>query len=130
MIVEGFEPRRLVSANRRIHHMVRAEVCAYWRKLGHDLVRREYGVAEVGEAWHEYVRIVLTFRFPDQRRRDCHNLYGYVIKPLIDGMVDARLLADDDDRHLVGPDVRRDLERGPHRITVQIFDLPVLEASA
>lgn len=40
-----------------------------------------------------------------------------------DGLVDARLLLDDDDRHLVGPDVRRDLSRGPCRITLRIEDI-------
>ena len=123
LVLEDFNPRRLVSANRRIHHMVRAEVSAYWRKLGHDLVVGEYGHADVGETWHQRVRMTMTFRFPDQRRRDCHNLYGFVIKPLVDGCVDGRLLPDDDDRHLVGPDVRRDPERGPHRIVVEIEDI-------
>jgi len=123
LILEGFEPRRLVSANRRIHHMVRAEVCAYWRNLAHDLVVAEYGHADTGQTWHDVVRMTVTFRFPDLRRRDCHNLYGYVIKPLVDGCVDGRLIPDDDDRHLVGPDVRRDPERGPHRIRIQLEDV-------
>ena len=123
MILDDFNPRRLVSANRRIHHYVRAEVCAYWRGLGHDLIRDHYGTAEAGESWHQRARIVVTFRFPDQRRRDVLNLYPYVVKPLIDGAVsDARLLPDDDDRHLIGPDIRRDLEPGPHRITVEVED--------
>jgi hypothetical protein len=123
LVIDDFNPRRLVSANRRIHHMVRAEVSAYWRKLGHDVVVAEYGHADVGETWHHRVRLVVTLRWPDNRRRDGHNLYSYVIKPLVDGMVDARLLPDDDDDHLVGPDVRRDPERGPHRITVDVYDL-------
>ena len=122
MVLDDFEPRRLVSANRRIHHMIRAEVCSYWRGLGAQLVRDNYGHAEEG-SWHDRVRMVITFRFPDKRRRDCHNLYGYVVKPLVDGMVDARLLPDDDDRHLVGPDVRRDPEAGPHRITVTVEEV-------
>ena len=121
--LSGFEPRRLVSANRRIHHYIRAEVCAYWRKLGHDLVIAEYGYAVVGQTWHQRARITVTFRFPDRRRRDANNLYPYVVKPLVDGFVDARLLPDDDDLHLVGPDHRRDLEIGPHRISVDITDL-------
>jgi hypothetical protein len=37
-------------------------------------------------------------------------------------MVDARLLPDDSDRYLIGPDVRRDPERGPHRIVIEIED--------
>lgn len=123
LVLEDFNPRRLVSANRRIHHYVRAEVCAYWRKLGHDLVLREYGTADAGETWHHRVRMVVTFRFPDARRRDAVNLYPYVIKPLVDGCVDARLIPDDDDLHLVGPDFRRDPAKGPHRISIELEDI-------
>lgn len=123
LILDDFEPRRLISANRRIHHYVRAEVSAYWRRLGHDLVVAEYGYADVGQTWHQRVRMVVTFRFPDLRRRDALNLYPYVIKPLVDGCVDGRLIPDDDDRHLVGPDVRRSPDRGPHRIEIAVEDV-------
>lgn len=124
LVLDDFNPRRLVSANRRIHHHVRAEVCAYWRKLGHDLVTADYGYADVGQTWHQRIALTATFRFPDRRRRDTVNLYPYVVKPLVDGMVDARLLPDDDDTHLVGPDFRRDPEHGPHRIVLTIEDRP------
>ena len=36
LVLDDFNPRRLVSANRRIHHYLRAEVCAAWRKLAYD----------------------------------------------------------------------------------------------
>lgn len=120
LVLDDFNPRRLVSANRRIHHMIRAEVCASWRKLGHDAVIAAYGHADVGETWHRRVWVVVTVRFPDKRRRDVSNLYPYVAKPLVDGLIDARVLPDDDDLHVVGPDMRRDLTSGPHRITVTI----------
>jgi hypothetical protein len=67
-------PTRLVSGNRRIHHMVRANVCAYWRKLAHDVATDAYGYADVGQTWHTRARIVVTVRFPDKRRRDVSNL--------------------------------------------------------
>jgi hypothetical protein len=114
---------RLVSGNRRIHHMVRANVCAYWRKLAHDAACEAYGHADVGETWHQRARIVVTVRFPDKRRRDVTNLYPYVAKPIVDGLIDARVLPDDDDSHVIGPDMRRDPNQGPHRITVEIEDL-------
>lgn len=120
LVLDDLNPRRLVSANRRIHHMVRAEVCAYWRGLGHQAITREYGAADNGETWHQAVRIMLYFRFPNLIRRDVMNLYPYVAKPLIDGMVDAKLIPDDNDRYLIGPDMRRDPERGPHRISIRI----------
>ena len=121
MILDDFDPVRLVTANRRIHHIVRARTCAHWRQLGHDLIVAEYGHADVGETWHQRIHATVTFRFPDKRRRDVLNLYPYVVKPLVDGWVDARLLPDDDDRHLI-LDIRRDLERGPHRISVDVED--------
>lgn len=124
LVLDDLTPNRLVSGNRRIHHMVRAQVCAYWRKLAHDAATNAYGWADVGQTWHQRARIVITARFPDLRRRDVSNLYPYVAKPIVDGLVDARVLPDDDDRHVIGPDLRRDLERGPHRITIRIEDLP------
>lgn len=39
------------------------------------------------------------------RRRDVSNYLG-TVKPLLDGMVEAGVLPDDDDRHLTGPDLR------------------------
>jgi Holliday junction resolvase RusA-like endonuclease len=49
--------------------------------------------------------IVGEFRPPDRRRRDVANLYPS-FKAAIDGLVDAAVLVDDDDTHLVGPDMR------------------------
>lgn len=129
IVLDDINARRLVTGNRRIHHMVRAEVCAYWRQLAHDAARQAYGVADAGEAWHQRVRIVLTFRFPDLRRRDVSNLYPYVAKPIVDGLVDARLIPDDNDLHVIGPDLRRDPDRGPHRVLIDIQDLQ-LQATA
>lgn len=123
IVLDEIEPRRLITGNRRIHHMVRANVCAYWRKLAHDAAVDAYGHADVGETWHQRARIVITVRFPDKRRRDVSNLYPYVAKPLVDGLVDARVLPDDDDLHVIGPDLRRDLEPGPHRVVIDIEDL-------
>ena len=96
---------------------------------GHGARRRHQvtgalGVADVGESWHNRVRIILTVRFNDKRRHDVGNLYPYVAKPIVDGLVDARLVPDDDDAHVIGPDLRRDPEKGPHRITITIEDLP------
>ena len=123
LILDDFDPTRLLTSNRRVHHMVRARTAAYWRQLGHDTVIAEYGVADIGETWHQRIHLTATFRFPDKRRRDCHTLVAHVLKPWVDGAVDARLLPDDDDWHLVGPDVRRDLTPGPHRIVLEVADL-------
>lgn len=124
LVIDDFDTKKLVSANTKLHRAVAGQVRAYWRHLAADIAREAYGVADVGEAWHQRIRIVITYRFPDRRRHDVGNLYSYVAKPIVDGLVDARIVADDDDRHVVGPDPRRDFARGPHRITITIEDLP------
>lgn len=123
IVLDDITATRLVSGNRRIHHMVRANVCAYWRKLAHDAAVDAYGWADVGQTWHQRAHITVTIRFPDKRRRDVSNLYPYVAKPLVDGLVDARVIPDDDDLHVIGPDLRRDPEKGPHRVVIDIQDL-------
>lgn len=52
-------------------------------------------------------RCVAMLAFPTSRRRDSANFQG-ALKPVIDGIVSAGLLPDDDILHLVGPDVRID----------------------
>lgn len=123
LVLEGFDPRRLVSANQKLHHHVAGRVRAYWRTLARDAAHAAYGYADEGEAWHTRARVTVTVRFPDRRRHDTPNLYSYVFKPIVDGLIDARVLPDDDDLHMEGPDPRRDPDRGPHRITITITDL-------
>lgn len=122
--IDDIDPRRLKSANTKLHYAVAGKIRAHWRTLARHAAEDAYGIADEGETWHQRARIVLTFRFPDRRRHDTPNLYSYVGKPIVDGLVDARLLPDDDDHHVIGPDMRRDHTRGPHRITVRIEDLP------
>lgn len=57
-------------------------------------------------------RLVIHVAFPDRRRRDPHN-YMATAKPIVDGLVDAGVLPDDDHTHLAGPDMRaaKDLTR-------------------
>lgn len=122
LVLDDLNPKMFVSANRRIHHMQRSKVCGYWRELGHQLITDEYGHADQGEAWHQRIHMTIWFRFPNLIRRDALNFYPYVVKPLVDGMVDGRLLPDDNDRHLIGPDFRRNSDRGPHQLLIDITD--------
>lgn len=49
-------------------------------------------------------------------------------KPLIDGLVDAGVLVDDDSAHVLGPDHRRDTGRSPrgwHRVRLVIVEQEV-----
>lgn len=49
-----------------------------------------------------WASISLWIQYPDKRRRDVHNDMA-TVKPLIDGMVSAGMLPDDDHTHLDGP---------------------------
>lgn len=124
LILTDIDPTMLVSCNRRIHYQHRNKLATYWRLRGKQAIEAAYGHADEGCAWHQRVRIVVTFRYPNKIRRDIGNLYPFAVKPLVDGMVQGgRLLPDDTDEHLVGPDMRRSPERGPLRIEVSIQDL-------
>lgn len=122
LVIDNVDPAQLVSADRRIYHDRRARICAYWRELARDAVLAEYGQAKEGEVWYEYAHVTIFVRFPDRFRHDVGNLYSYVARPIVDGLVDGRLIRDDDDKHLVGPDMRRDPECGSHRIIIHVSD--------
>jgi hypothetical protein len=122
LTLDGFDPAQLVSANRKLHYQHAGKVRGYWRNLARTAASTAYGVADEGCAWHTRVHITLTVRYPDRRRHDVGNLYPYVAKPIVDGLVDAGVIPDDDDTHLIGPDLRRDPDRGPHRITITVED--------
>lgn len=59
------------------------------------------------EGWQapEHAHLTVFIAWPSERRRDAANL-SPTFKAMIDGAVDAGVLADDDDRHLTGPDPR------------------------
>lgn len=91
-------PRALVlSSNDRKHWRVNADAIANLRAMG---TLTAASVERMDRA-HLTVRI----GWPDRRRRDAPNIWP-TLKPLIDGITDAGLLEDDDDTHLVGPDLR------------------------
>lgn len=124
ILIPNPDPTMLISANRKLHYQHAGKVRAYWRTLARREALATYGHADEGCSWHRRARIIIEVRWPDRRRHDVGNLYSYVAKPIVDGMVDARILPDDDDLHLVGPDLRRDLDRGPLQLAVHVHDLP------
>lgn len=67
-------------------------------------------------------RIEIWYRFPDNRRREVANLQP-TSKAIVDGLVDAGLLPDDQDEHCVGPDNRRLWPNGPHEVLVRVYAL-------
>ena len=109
----------LLSENGRGHWRERARLSRYWRTLtqieARSLINRG--------TWPRLQRahITVTISWPDRIRRDPAN-YTLTAKPIVDGLVDAGLLPDDDHEHVTGPDMRR--ARGPLQIHLLIEPLP------
>ncbi|MGW4469696.1 hypothetical protein ACWENQ_08485 [Nonomuraea sp. NPDC004354] len=89
----------LLNSNQRCHWRVRAERTKRIRSTA-EILARGAKIPLLARA-----HIIGEFRPPDRRRRDVANLYPS-FKAAIDGLVDAGVLEDDDDTHLVGPDMR------------------------
>lgn len=117
-IVIATPPAALINANQRLHHHAKAKLTRAWRNAALDAVMSGFHP-------HHYTRahITIAIRFPTNHRRDVGNYYP-TAKAIVDGLVDAQLLADDNDTHVVGPDMRRDTPNGPLRITVTLEEIP------
>lgn len=118
IVLEGFDPSMLISANKRIHHHQRAKVCRYWRELVTVTL-----LAGDRMPYFDRGRVIIHYRYPTNHRREVSNLYPYVAKPIVDALVDCGFFKDDSDEYVVGPDPRRDRPNGPHRIRIEIEEL-------
>lgn len=107
-------PCDLISANGRLHHHVKAPLTRAWRQLAAATINAGFYPDR-----YERAHITVAIRFPTNHRRDVGNYYP-TAKAIVDGLVDAQLLADDDDTRVIGPDLRRDRPNGPLRVTVTV----------
>ena len=114
------------SANDRLHWRARAtrtkrlrETAAIaWQQAGHPTFTRAH--------------ITATVHYPGDYRADPANIISTVIKAIVDGVVDAGALPDDDHAHLIGPDARRGPKTGSRslwRITLDVHELHELEVA-
>lgn len=110
----------LLTSNQRPHWRVRKDRTAALRARG----------AVAGRSWprtslpRAHVTAVVAWP-PLTRRRDAANLWP-TVKPLIDGLVDAGVLPDDDDTHLSGPDWRVSREHAaPGHVRITLVFHPV-----
>ena len=91
----------IISANGREHHMKVAGKAKRLRGEAHfwacNTRRKEPGVGVLMERAELTVSVGWQ---PLKRRRDATNL-GPTLKPIIDGCVDAKIIRDDDDLHLL-----------------------------
>ena len=90
------------SSNQRLHHMVRARRTRHVRTLA-GLLGRQHLTPEPGP-----VHVTAFIASPTNRKADVGNSYP-TVKACVDGaLTDARIIPDDSDQHLIGPDMRRD----------------------
>ena len=111
-----FATQRLISANQRLHWTKKSSLTKEWRTTAGWCARTNKTPA------FAYATITMTLHFADRRRRDVHNYYP-TAKALIDGLVDAGVLQDDDDSHLTGPHLLRG-HRPDHVIEISITGIP------
>ena len=109
-------PKQLLTSNQRLHWALKATRTRYWRDLAfiHSKASRPVLLAKA--------RVTVTFTWPDKRDRDPGN-WAPTAKALVDGLTDAGWWPDDNSRHLIGPDLRRDPVPGPHAIRIDIEEL-------
>lgn len=89
-----------ISANDRTHWAVRSRQVQAWRHMARWKAR------QAGLPRHlARVHVLAVIRPAHRRRRDVGNL-APTVKAIVDGLVDYGLIRDDDDAHLVGPDLR------------------------
>lgn len=91
----------LLNANDRLHRMVAAKRAKVIREAAKVAARGHCGP-------FAKVRLRVVYRAPDNRRRDSNtgNLHPS-IKAAIDGVVDAGVMTDDNDRIVVGMEICR-----------------------
>lgn len=106
----------LLTSNHRLH----------WAEKAHRTraIRQRSRIAARGQEQPDTpCRCVVTFAFPDLRRRDAGNL-APTAKAIVDGLLDAHLLPDDSTRYLTGVDTRIGGRSGGAEISVQVEFLP------
>jgi len=98
----------LISANDRMHWREKARRTAILRHVGHATVKTQ----TCGGAIPTPVTLTVAVTYPPlARRRDASNL-APTVKGLLDGIVDAGLLPDDNDRIIVATTYQASADKG------------------
>jgi len=104
----------MLNANDRDHWRVTSPIRKEWRRRG-----RGYGNAlRLRNLNLEHARIDYYVNKPTAGRSDAGNFYP-TVKAIVDGLIDAKLLPDDNDNHLNGPYPHQG-DKGPYSITIVI----------
>ena len=110
-------PCDFINANQRLHHHAKAKLTKAWRESITVALMSGQSLP-----YYQRAHIVVSYRFPNNRRREVSNLQP-TSKALVDGLVDCAVIPDDSDQYVVGPDNRREYPNGPARVTVTITPL-------
>lgn len=111
-----YQRNPMLNANDRDHFRVTSPIRKDWREKG-ELLGIKARVADLG--W-QHARIDAYIHRPINSRSDAGNFYP-TVKPIIDGLIDAGLLPDDNDDHLAGPFLHKG-EKGPYAVTLIITE--------
>jgi crossover junction endodeoxyribonuclease RusA len=93
-------PCTMLNSNARTHRMAAAKLTAQWRMAG-KIAARLLTAPDLPKP----VRIMAYVWKPRANHYDPNNLYP-TCKAILDGVVDAGWLPDDDFMHVEGPDMR------------------------
>ena len=114
-IIDVPAPCGFINSNQRLHRMAQAKLTKTWREAS---AAAAHGITP----FPGRVRIVAHIHKPRGGRYDPGNLYP-TAKAILDGIVDAGLLPDDDHTHVIGPDMRHG-GKGEPRIIIEIQEQP------
>lgn len=109
-VVELPAGMRLLNANERLHHRPKGVITAALRKAAATAVRKSPALADALDAAQpgpvfQRAHVLGVLRPATSRRMDPANWYP-TFKALMDGVVDAGVLEDDDHTRVEGPDMR------------------------
>lgn len=105
----------VLNLNDREHWRLKANKSKYIRQLAEQIAR-------ASRAPHlKRALLTVEIAFPDRKRRDPHNWMA-TVKPIVDGLVKAGVLPDDDAEHLLGPDLRRHPEVTKKRLAQPVYE--------
>lgn len=109
-------PAAFINANQRLHHHAKAKLTKAWREASAGLM------VCYRQPYYQRAQVTVGIRFPTNHRRDVGNYYP-TAKAILDGLVDAGLLPDDNDEHVTGPDMRRIRPNGTPLVVITVTEL-------
>ena len=122
MRLEITAPTRWLSANHREHWAPKNRDVQVWRRAAEVAALSHCGPLARGRTvfvWHQPVAITATVHKSRGGRWDAHNLMP-TVKACIDGLVDARVLADDSNEFLTFVGIRAGEVRKPAQLVLEV----------